>query len=86
MGAQRARMGPAWLTTEEFRDHLAPAPLRIPLQSGLVGRLLRAIDDRRLTPLMHYPAGQSVGYFSQVETVEQRVERLLQETARALDV
>ncbi len=56
------------------------------MQSGLVGRLLRAIDDRRLTPLMHYPAGQSVGYFSQVETVAQRVERLLQETARALDV
>ena len=128
MGAQGVWMGTAWLTMEEFRDHLAPAtlekllaagiedtvisradscktlrqirtawseawaapdapaPLRMPLQDILVGDLLGAIDDHGIEPLMHYPAGQSVGYFNQVEPVAQRVERLLQETARALDV
>ena len=127
MGAQGVWMGTAWLTTEEYRNHLAPAtldkllaagiedtvisradsgktlrqirtawseawaapdapaPLKMPLQDILVGDLLGAIDDHEITPLMHYPAGQSIGYFNQIETVAERVARLLQETAQALD-
>lgn len=126
LGAQGVWMGTAWLTTEEYRDHLepatlqkllaagiedtvisradsgktlrqirsawseawaapdAPAPLRMPLQDILVGDLLGAIDDHRIEPLMHYPAGQSIGYFNEIESVAQRVERLLQEAERAL--
>lgn len=55
------------------------------MQGSLVGGLLHAIDDHRVTPLMHYPAGQSIGYFNQVETVAQRVAPLLHETAQTLD-
>lgn len=128
MGAQGVWMGTAWLTTEEYRDHLspvtlekllaagiedtvisradsgktlrqirtawseawaaadAPTPLKMPLQDILVGDLLGAIDEHGIEPLMHYPAGQSVGYFNQVETVAARVERLLRETVQATGV
>ena len=33
---------------------------------------------------MHYPAGQSVGYFNHMESVAERIERLLQQTVQAL--
>ena len=126
MGAQGVWMGTAWLTTEEYRSHLAPitldkllaagiedtvisradsgktlrqirsawseawaapdapAPLKMPLQDILVGDLLGAIDDHDIGPLMHYPAGQSVGYFNHMESVAERIERLLQQTVQAL--
>lgn len=73
----------AW--SEEWESSAAPRPLRMPLQDILVGDLLGAIDEHRIEPLMHSPAGQSIGYFNQLEPVAQRMQRLLDDAAAALN-
>lgn len=73
----------AW--SEEWASAQAPRPLRMPLQDILVGDLLGAIDEHRIEPLMHSPAGQSIGYFNHIESVQQRMQRLLDDAASALD-
>ena len=73
----------AW--SEEWESSAAPRPLRMPLQDILVGDLLGAIDEHRIEPLMHSPAGQSIGYFNQLESVAQRMQRLLDDAAAALN-
>ena len=72
----------AW--SEEWEAPTAPRPLKMPLQDILIGDLLGAIDEHGIEPLMHSPAGQSVGYFNTVETVAQRMHRLLDEAQDAL--
>jgi NAD(P)H-dependent flavin oxidoreductase YrpB (nitropropane dioxygenase family) len=72
----------AW--SEEWESAQAPRPLRMPLQDILIGDLLGAIDEHNVEPLMHSPAGQSVGYFNTVETVAQRIDRLMSEAQHAL--
>jgi NAD(P)H-dependent flavin oxidoreductase YrpB (nitropropane dioxygenase family) len=72
----------AW--SEEWEAPTAPRPLKMPLQDILIGDLLGAIDEHQIEPLVHSPAGQSVGYFNTVETVAQRMQRLLQEAQDAL--
>ncbi len=54
----------------------------MPLQDVVVGDLLGAIDEHRIAPLMHSPAGQSVAYFHQVNTVAEVMHGLV---AQALD-
>jgi NAD(P)H-dependent flavin oxidoreductase YrpB (nitropropane dioxygenase family) len=72
----------AW--SDEWESSRAPRPLKMPLQDILIGDLLGAIDEHEVAPLMHSPAGQSVGYFNSVETVGQRMDRLLNEAQDAL--
>ncbi|MHB1911055.1 MAG: NAD(P)H-dependent flavin oxidoreductase [Acidimicrobiales bacterium] len=52
----------------------APAPLRMPYQDILVGDLLGAIEEHRVEPLMHAPAGQGVAYFDALTTVAEVME------------
>jgi NAD(P)H-dependent flavin oxidoreductase YrpB (nitropropane dioxygenase family) len=72
----------AW--SDEWESTTAPRPLKMPLQDILIGDLLGAIDEHQIEPLMHSPAGQSVGYFNTVETVADRMQRLLTEANDAL--
>ncbi len=72
----------AW--SDEWEVAGAPRPLKMPLQDILIGDLLGAIDEHQIEPLMHSPAGQSVGYFNAVETVADRMQRLLTEAHDAL--
>ena len=70
--------------SEEWAMPNAPRPLKMPLQDILIGDLLGAIDEHHISPLMHSPAGQSVGYFNTIETVAQRMDRLMDEAHAAL--
>jgi NAD(P)H-dependent flavin oxidoreductase YrpB (nitropropane dioxygenase family) len=72
----------AW--SEEWSQPGAPAPLRMPYQDILVGDLLGAIQDHRVEPLMHTPAGQGIGYFAQETTVAEVVARFVSEAESAL--
>jgi NAD(P)H-dependent flavin oxidoreductase YrpB (nitropropane dioxygenase family) len=62
----------------------APAPLRMPYQDILVGDLLGAIDRHKVEPLMHSPAGQSIGYFDRETTVAEVMTGLVAEARRTL--
>ncbi len=72
----------AW--SEEWESPEAPRPLKMPLQDILVGDLLGAIDEHGIEPLMHYPAGQSIGYFNEVRTVAEVMGALVTEATRGL--
>lgn len=72
----------AW--TEEWAAPDAPRPLKMPLQDILVGDLLGAIDEHRIEPLMHSPAGQSIAYFNAVRSVAEVMASLVQDTASSL--
>lgn len=67
----------AW--SDEWAAAGAPAPLKMPWQDILVGDLLGAIDEHQVEPLMHTPAGQSVAYFNQVQSVADIMQGLVQE-------
>ena len=73
----------AW--SEEWAQPGAPTPLKMPLQDILVGDLLGAIDEHRVAPLMHSPAGQSIAYFHEVQTVEAIMQRLVGDAARSME-
>lgn len=62
----------------------APAPLRMPYQDILVGDILGAIDRHKVEPLMHSPAGQSIGYFDRETTVADILADLVAEAHRTL--
>ena len=72
----------AW--SEEWAAPGAPTPLKMPLQDILVGDLLGAIDEHRVAPLMHSPAGQSIAYFNQVRTVQEIMQQLTGDAERSL--
>lgn len=72
----------AW--SEAWAAEDAPAPLRMPYQDILVGDLLGAIDRHRVEPLMHSPAGQSIGYFDEETTVAAIMSGLVAEADRTL--
>lgn len=63
----------------------APAPLKMPYQDILVGDLLGAIDRHKIEPLMHTPAGQSIGYFDEETTVAAIMSGLVGEASRTID-
>ncbi len=69
---------------EEWESPQAPRAVKMPLQDILIGDLLGTIDEHNVAPLMHSPAGQRVAYFNSVETVAQRMDRLLTEAREAL--
>ena len=72
----------AW--SDEWAAEGAPQPLAMPYQDILVGDLLGAIDEHRVAPLMHYPAGQSIAFCGERTTVADTVGRLLREAGVAL--
>jgi hypothetical protein len=39
--------------------------------------LLGAIDEHQIEPLLHMPAGQSIGYFKEVQTVAEIMANLM---------
>jgi NAD(P)H-dependent flavin oxidoreductase YrpB (nitropropane dioxygenase family) len=62
----------------------APEPLKMPYQDVLVGDLLGAIEEHDIEPLIHSGAGQSVGYFDEVRTVQQIMTELEQTAVEVL--
>ncbi len=72
----------AW--SDEWAAPEAPPALPMPLQDILVGDLLGAIDEHRVEPLMHHPAGQSVAFVTSRKTVAEVVETLVEEARTAL--
>ncbi|MEV5538282.1 nitronate monooxygenase [Saccharopolyspora shandongensis] len=72
----------AW--SDEWARPDAPAPLRMPYQDVLVGDLLGAVDRHRVEPLMHSPAGQSIGYCDRPTTVAEVLANLVTEAGDVL--
>ncbi len=72
----------AW--SEEWAAPGAPQPLKMPYQDMLVGDLLGAIDEHKVTPLIHSPAGQSIAYFNEVKTVAEVMAGLVREAEEGL--
>ena len=63
----------------------APLPLDMPYQQALVGKLLAAVEEHAVAPLLYEDAGQSVAWLQQVPPVQVVMDRLLRETRQALD-
>ncbi len=72
----------AW--SDEWATPGAPVPLKMPYQDILVGDLLGAIDQHKVEPLMHSPAGQSVAMFAEETTVAVIMERFVREAKASL--
>lgn len=72
----------AW--SDEWAATTAPAPLKMPYQDILIGDLLGAVERHEIEPLMHSPAGQSVGVFSKVTTVAEIMSSLVREAEAVL--
>ncbi|CAG9175772.1 NAD(P)H-dependent flavin oxidoreductase [Cupriavidus pinatubonensis] len=62
----------------------APPPLDMPYQQALTGRLLAAVEQHEIAPLMYEAAGQSVAWVREVEPVAQIMDRLVRETRQSL--
>lgn len=71
-----------WSAEWEASD--APEPLPMPRQQVLTGELLAAIDEHRIEPLMYTFCGQGVSYFSELKSVSEIVDRLVDEAGTAL--
>ncbi len=63
----------------------APAPLDMPYQQALTGRLLAAVEEHEVAPLMYEAAGQSVAWVREVEPVARIMARLVRETRLSLE-
>ena len=73
----------AW--TDEWEAPSAPKPLPMPYQQVLTGELLAAVEEHGIEALSYTGAGQGVGWFNELKTVDEIVERLVSETQGALD-
>ena len=51
----------------------------------LTGELLAAVEEHGIEALSYTGAGQGVGWFNELKTVDEIVERLVSETQGALD-
>jgi hypothetical protein len=56
----------------------------MPFQDVLVGDLLGAIEEHNIEPLIHSGAGQSVGYFDEIQPVKAILNKLVGDTIAAL--
>ncbi|MGH8786510.1 MAG: NAD(P)H-dependent flavin oxidoreductase [Cupriavidus necator] len=70
--------------SDAWEEPGAPAPLEMPYQQALTGRLLAAVEQHAVAPLMYEAAGQSVAWVRQVEPVATVMHRLVQQTREAL--
>ena len=57
----------------------------MPYQDILVGDLLGAIDDYEIEALMHFPAGQSVGFVNTLRSVDQVMNELVRDAQDCLE-
>ncbi len=69
--------------SDEWAAPGAPAPLDMPYQQALTGRLLAAIEEHGIEPLMYEAAGQSVAWLRSLEPVDAVMQRLVRETRAA---
>jgi NAD(P)H-dependent flavin oxidoreductase YrpB (nitropropane dioxygenase family) len=72
----------AW--SMEWSSDDAPAPLKMPYQDILVGDLLGAIDEHEIEALTHSPAGQGIGWFNEVKSVDEVMQELVLEAEETL--
>jgi NAD(P)H-dependent flavin oxidoreductase YrpB (nitropropane dioxygenase family) len=72
----------AW--SMEWSSEEAPTPLKMPFQDILVGDVLGAIDEFSIEPLVHSPAGQGIGWFNEVKTVKEVMDKLIAEAKDTL--
>lgn len=72
----------AW--SEEWAQEDSPKPLRMPYQDILVGDILGAIDEHKVEPLMHSPAGQGIAYFNEETTVAEVMSGFVRDAEQAL--
>jgi NAD(P)H-dependent flavin oxidoreductase YrpB (nitropropane dioxygenase family) len=70
--------------SDEWAAPGAPAPLKMPYQQVLVGELNAAVHEHRVKSLMWTAAGQSVAYLTEVRTVEEIMQQLIEDTEQAL--
>jgi len=70
--------------SDEWASPDAPAPLRMPYQDILVGDLLGDIERHEIEPLVHYPAGQGIGWFNAETTVAEVMAGLVSEAEATL--
>ena len=86
----RAHSGkPCRILRSEFSDAWAekgaPEPLAMPFQQALTGELLAAIEQHQIAPLMYEAAGQSIAWVRKIESVDEVMNRLVQETRLAFE-
>lgn len=62
----------------------APAPLKMPYQQVLVAELNAAVHEHRVPSLMWTAAGQSVAFLTEVRSVDEIMDGLIEETHQAL--
>lgn len=72
----------AW--SMEWEAESAPAPLKMPFQDILVGDLLGAIDEHNVDALVHSPAGQGIGWFNEIRSVDEVMQDLVNEAITTL--
>ena len=63
----------------------APEPLKMPMQDVLIGDLLGAIEEHDIEPLIHSGAGQSIGYFNEIQPVRKIMSMLVEEATATLE-
>ena len=76
-------LGSGW--TDEWHAPGAPEPLPMPYQQVLTGPLVAAVEEHSVTSLLYTPAGQSVAWVQQRETVQAVIDRLVAQARLALD-
>lgn len=72
--------------TDEWDAPSAPKPLPMPLHQVLTGDLLAGVEEHGIEALSYTGAGQGVGWFNELKTVAEIVERLVSETRSSLDL
>lgn len=70
--------------SDEWDAPGAPKPLAMPFHQVLTGELLAGVEEHGIEALSYTGAGQGVGWFNELQTVEEIVERLMAETRSAL--
>ena len=72
----------AW--SMEWESDSAPRPLKMPFQDILVGDVLGAIDEHNVDALVHSPAGQGIGWFNEIRSVDEVMQDLVNEALATL--
>ena len=71
--------------TEAWEQPDAPAPLPMPLQGLLVGKLQQAVEDHDMHDWMSPPAGQGVGFIHSIRPAREVVLQFVEEALDAFD-
>ncbi len=71
--------------TDEWDAPNAPKPLPMPFHQVLTGELLAAVEEHGIKALAYTGAGQGVGWFNELKSVDEIVARLVSETQATLN-